>query len=124
MFELFEGGLVIARHYDLRVAIPFLTTLNCYLSVMSRYVKNMTYTLDLLGGGSTTTNIPSLHVALIMLIMNWHKNMVFEQQQSTYGRRMWMHYGQFGMNIVNSLSIVMMGLKVCVSQFVFVASVE
>ena len=89
-------------------------------------MKNATYTLDLLGG-SMTTNFRSLHAALmwIMLtIMNWHKNMAFKQQQSTYGRRMRMHNGQFGMNIVNSLSIVMMGLKVCVSQFVFVASVE
>ena len=89
-------------------------------------MKNMTYTLDLLGGGSTTTNIPSLHVALMWIMlttMNWHKNIVFEQQQSTYGR-MRMHNGQFGVNIVNSLSIAMMGLKVCVNQFVFVASVE
>ena len=51
------------------------------------------------------------------------QNMVFEQQQSTYGR-MRMHNGQFGTNTVNSLSVVMMGLKVCASRFVFVASVE
>ena len=44
----------------------------------------------------------------------------YSQQQSTDGR-MQMHDG---MNVVNSLSIAMMGLKVCVSRFVFVASVE
>ena len=81
-------------------------------------MKNMTYISDLLGGGSTTTNIPSLHVVLMWIMltmMNWQKNMVCEQQQSTYGRRMQIHNGQFGMNIVNSLLIVVMGLKACVS---------
>ena len=80
---------------------------------MSRYVKNVTYTLDLLGGGSTTTNIPSLHVVMwiILTTMNWQK-MVFEQQQLTHGR-MQMHNGQFIMNIVNSLSVLMMGLSMC-----------
>ena len=86
---------------------------------MSRYVKNMTYISDLLGGGSTTTNIPGLHVVLMWIMlttMNWQNNiMVFEQQQSAYGRRMLIHNGQFRMNIVNSLLIVVMGLKACAS---------
>ena len=86
----------------------------------------MTYISDLLEGGSTTTNIPGLHVALMWIMltmMNWQKNMVFEQQQSTYGRRMRIHNGQFGTNIVNSLFVVVMGLKACASRFVFVVSV-
>ena len=57
MFELFKGGLGIVYHYDLRIAILFLTNLNCS-SVTSCYAKNMTYTSDLLGVGSTSTNIP------------------------------------------------------------------
>ena len=105
---------------------PFLTILNCYLSVTSRYVKNIMYTLDLLRDGSKTTNIPGLHVVLmwiILIIKSWQKSMVFEQQQSTYGKRKRTHNGQFGMNIVNKLLIVVMGLRVCASRFVFVVSV-
>ena len=40
------------------------------------HAKNMMYTSDLLGGGSTTTNIPGLHVASIWIMlttMNWQK---------------------------------------------------
>ena len=100
-----QRWLGIVYHYDLRVAILFLTNLNCYSSVTSHYAKNITYISDLLGGGSMTTNIPGLHVALIWIMlttMNWQKNTVFEQQQSTYGRRMRIHNGKFGMNILNN----------------------
>ena len=110
----------------------FLTNLNCYSSVTSRYAKNMTYISDLLGGGSTTTNIPGVHVAFVWIMlttMNWQK-IVFKQQQSTYGR-MRIHNGQIGMNIyseqlidvLNNRLIVVMGLKVCASRFIFVVSV-
>ena len=55
--------------------IPFLTILNCYSSMTSRYAKNDVHIG--LGGGSTTTKIPSLQVVLMWIMltmMNWQKN--------------------------------------------------
>ena len=48
---------------------------------------------------------------------------MFEQQQSMYGKRKRTHNGQFGMNTVNKIFIVVMGLRVCASRFVFIVSV-
>ena len=87
-------------------------------------MKNMMYMLDLLRDGSKTSNIQGIHVVLMwimLIIRSWQKSMVFEQQQSTYEKRKRTHNGQFGMNIVNKLLIVVMGLRVCVSRFVFVS---
>ena len=81
-------------------------------------MKNMTYISDLLGGGSMTTNIPGLHACSIDVDNADNDELVFKQQQSTYGRRMRIHDGQFGMNIVNSLLIAVMGLKACASRLV------
>ena len=83
---------------------PFFDKPELLLECDESLCENITYISDLLGGGSMTTNIPGLHVALIWIIlttMNWQKNTVFEQQQSTYGR-MRIHNGQFGMNILNN----------------------
>ena len=63
-------------------------------------MKNIMYILDLLRDGRKTTNIPGLHVVLmwvILIIKSWQKSiMVFEQQQSTYGKRKRTHNGQYG----------------------------
>ena len=57
---------------------------------------------------------------LMGMMLSWQTSMVFEQQQSTYGKRKQMHNGQFGMNIVNNLLIIGMCLKVCASRFVLI----
>ena len=60
------------------------------------------YMLNLLKDGSKTTNIPGLHVVLMwtmLIVKSCQISIVFEQQQSTCGKRSRTHNGQFGMNI-------------------------
>ena len=59
----------IVYHYNLRVSILFLRNLYCYSSMTSCYAKNIMYISDLLEGGSTTTNLTGLHVALIWIML-------------------------------------------------------
>ena len=120
LFKLCKGGLRsrFTSHN------PFLTILNCYLSVMSHSVKKITYMINLLRDGSKTTNIPGLHVVLmwiVLIIKSWQKEYgiwaaainVWKKEADAQWS-IWHEYcQQFDYR---------MGLEVCASRFVSVVS--